>query len=164
PLAEVVHAAEFRGAGNHRGVPNHGRFDHLYVVPEDAGASVLGFDSGPGNGLMDDWARKHLGQEFDRDGCWAASGSVLPSLLGTLLEDPYFQRPPPKSTGREYFNLEWLAARTAGGDFAPEDVQATLAELSARTIADALGRYAPAAREVLACGGGIHNVFLMDRL
>jgi len=164
PLAPAFHAAQFRAAGRERVVLNIGGIANLSVLPGDAGSAVLGFDSGPGNGLMDDWARQHLNQEFDQDGRWAASGTVVPALIEVMLADPYFQRPPPKSTGREYFNLGWLATAVAGREFAPEDVQATLAELSARTIADALRRFAAATREVLVCGGGIHNVFLMERL
>jgi anhydro-N-acetylmuramic acid kinase len=125
---------------------------------------VRGFDTGPANGLLDAWCLRQRGEPFDRDGAFAASGQVLPALLDDLLADPYFALPPPKSTGREYFHLDWLAAHAPLATLEPADVQATLLELTARSVAAAVARYAPEAMEVLVCGGGVHNERLMQRL
>jgi anhydro-N-acetylmuramic acid kinase len=112
---------------------------------------------------MDGWIARHRGLAFDADGAWAASGQVLPALLAGLLAEPYFHQPAPKSTGRDLFHLAWLDARLPP-DAAPVDVQATLLELSARCVADALTAEMPAARRLIACGGGARNGRLMQRL
>jgi len=124
-----------------------------------AGQRVSGFDTGPGNTLMDAWINMHRILPFDDGGRWASEGGILPELLSTLLEDPYFQRAAPKSTGFEYFNLDWLPASGANR---PEDVQATLLELTAVSIADAVRDACPS--QVYICGGGAHNEALMARL
>jgi anhydro-N-acetylmuramic acid kinase len=124
---------------------------------------VLGFDTGPANCLLDAWAARHLDVSRDEDGRWARSGTVDQALLARWLEDAYFHAAPPKSTGREVFNLDWLDARVPA-QAAPADVQATLLALSARSIADALRDHGSGAREVFACGGGVHNTALMDAL
>ena len=126
-------------------------------------ATVLGFDTGPGNTLMDAWSRHCRGDPYDRDGAWAASGSCDADLLARCLADSYFDQPPPKSTGREHFHLQWLTSLLPD-QFALQDVQATLCELSARTIADAIRQYAPTARNIWVCGGGWHNKQLIKRL
>jgi anhydro-N-acetylmuramic acid kinase len=128
---------------------------------------VIGFDTGPGNTLLDGWIRANLDKPFDSDGGWSRSGAVNEPLLGQMLADPYFDQPPPKSTGFEYFNGGWTRSRLAslGGLTIPAaDIQATLAELSARTIATSILKFAPDIDEVLVCGGGIHNADLMQRL
>ncbi len=125
---------------------------------------MRGFDTGPANGLLDAWCQRQLGEPFDRDGAFAASGQVDQGLLDAMLADGYFALPPPKSTGREYFHLDWLAAHPALVSLKPADVQATLLELTACSIAAAIAQYAAAADEVLACGGGVHNRMLMRRL
>lgn len=163
PLVPAFHAACFRSAEEDRAVLNLGGIANLTVLP--AAASVIGFDCGPGNALMDEWTRRHLGQPYDRDGDWAASGRVDAGLLATLLADPFLARPPPKSTGREYFNLCWLSDRMPGlGALDPADVQATLLEFTARSSADAILRHAANSRRILVCGGGGRNARLMDRL
>jgi anhydro-N-acetylmuramic acid kinase len=124
---------------------------------------MLGFDTGPANCLLDAWAARHLKTPRDDNGTWARSGRVDDALLAHWLDDPYFDAPPPKSTGREVFNLDWLDARVPA-QAAPADVQATLLLLSARTIAQALRAHGRDAREVFACGGGVHNAVLMDAL
>jgi anhydro-N-acetylmuramic acid kinase len=132
----------------------------------DDSRAVLGFDTGPANMLLDLWCERHNGQPFDRDGSWAARGQVLPKLLERLLEEPYFHAPAPKSTGRDLFDAHWLesrlAAATVGGPFDPRDVQATLAQLTADTVARACLAFA--ADEAWVCGGGVRNADLMQRL
>ncbi len=162
PLLPALHAMLLGAADRTRAVLNLGGIANLTVLAADGG--VRGFDTGPANGLLDAWCQRHRGEPFDRDGTFAAHGNVVPGLLEALLADPYFALPPPKSTGREYFQLDWLAAHASISTLDPADVQATLLELTACSIARALAQYAPAANEVLACGGGVHNRELMRRL
>ncbi|HEX4050690.1 MAG TPA: anhydro-N-acetylmuramic acid kinase [Steroidobacteraceae bacterium] len=166
PLMPAFHAAAFAAGGQRRAVVNIGGMANVTLL--DADGSVIGFDTGPGNCLLDAWARRHLGQPYDTDGRWAASGRVQPALLAYLLADPYFARPAPKSTGRETFSDAWLerALASGSGTLGAPDVQATLAELTARSIVDALtqaaGGAAPA--QAFVCGGGAFNADLMQRL
>lgn len=162
PLVPPFHEWLFRSEQQDRVVANIGGIANITVLPANA-ADVSGFDTGPGNGLMDAWTRQHLDTPFDADGEWAASGALLDGLLELMLCDPYFALPPPKSTGFEYFNPNWLA-RFDPEHFLPRDVQATLCELSARSIADAVQRYAPRAQQLFVCGGGVRNKTLMKRL
>ncbi|MCF0254099.1 MAG: anhydro-N-acetylmuramic acid kinase [Duodenibacillus sp.] len=156
PLVPAFHKRVFSGAAA-RSVVNIGGIANITHLPgRGCPAPVSGFDCGPGNMLMDAWAARHLGRPFDEDGAWGAAGKVDEALLGRLLADPYFSARPPKSTGRELFNPGWLEARLAGGE-APADVQATLRRLTARGIADAIARWAPATREIYLCGGGALN-------
>ena len=161
PLVPAFHATCFRDASRHRVVINIGGIANLTDLPAEG--AVRGFDSGPGNILLDAWARDALGAERDHGGGLASTGAIIPDLLERMLADEYFGRPPPKSTGRERFNAKWLAAKAADRGRAA-DVQATLAELTARTIAAHIGRYCPGAVEAYACGGGVHNADLMRRL
>ena len=161
PLLPIFHAALFARAGEARAVLNLGGIANLTVLQADGG--VLGFDIGPANGLLDAWCALHTGSAFDRDGAFAARGQVDPGLLRRLLDDDYFRAPPPKSTGREQFHLEWLRERLRGASV-PEDVQATLVELTARSVADGVRAQAANARELLVCGGGTHNPLLMHAL
>jgi anhydro-N-acetylmuramic acid kinase len=143
---------------------NVGGIANVSLLPS-GGGSVTGFDTGPGNLLMDAWCERHRGMSFDRDGAWAADGSVSPTLLRRLMDEPYFRMPAPKSTGRDLFTPSWLDDRlaTMGSDTpSAPDVQATLAELSAATIADACLAFG--AEEVRICGGGANNGHLMSRL
>ncbi len=119
-----------------------------------------GFDTGPGNVLMDGWIRKHRGEQFDQGGHWAASGQLQPTLLARMQQEPYFTTPPPKSTGRELFCMDWLNNHLNGES--PEDVQATLLELTAWSISEALKPLIP--ERALVCGGGAHNKVLMRRI
>ncbi|RMD78325.1 MAG: anhydro-N-acetylmuramic acid kinase [Gammaproteobacteria bacterium] len=168
PLAPAFHAAVLRRPGRERAVLNLGGIANLTVLPADPRAPVLGFDTGPANTLLDAWARRHLGRPYDAGGRWAAGGRVHPGLLERLLADPYFAAPPPKSTGPEHFGLGWLEealARTPGAaGLAPRDVQATLCELTAATVAQAVEAHAPKAEELLLCGGGVANAELLRRL
>jgi anhydro-N-acetylmuramic acid kinase len=162
PLLPALHAMLLRAPGRTRAVLNLGGIANITVLAADGG--VRGFDTGPANGLLDAWCQRHRGEPFDRDGAFAGSGKILPELLEALLADPYFALPPPKSTGREYFHLDWLAAHAPIATLPPADVQATLLELTARSVVHAVTRYAPDTDDVLACGGGVHNPVLMRRL
>jgi anhydro-N-acetylmuramic acid kinase len=143
-------------------VLNLGGIANLTVLRADG--SVSGFDVGPANGLLDAWCAAHTGVAFDRDGGFAARGQTDHALLERLLQDEYFRAAPPKSTGREHFHLDWLHARLGAGAPSAEDVQATLVELTARSVAGAVQAHADNARDVLICGGGVHNPLLMHAL
>ena len=162
PLLPALHAMLLARPGHARAVLNLGGIANLTVLGADGG--VLGFDTGPANGLLDAWCLRHRGEPFDRDGAFAAAGRVDDALLEALLADPYFALPPPKSTGREHFHLAWLERQARAAALAPADVQATLLELTARSVAEAIARHAAAAEDVLACGGGVHNRLLLARL
>lgn len=165
PLVPAFHRAVFGRDDATVAVLNVGGIANLTVLHADG--RTLGFDCGPGNALMDHWSMLHLDRPFDTGGAWAASGHVIEPLLSALLADPFFSMATPKSTGRDLFNAAWLAdrmGRFAGASWAAEDVQATLAELTARSASDALRQHAPHARELLVCGGGALNLELMRRI
>jgi anhydro-N-acetylmuramic acid kinase len=145
----------------HRAALNIGGIANLTDLP--LRGKVRGFDTGPGNLLMDAWAQRHLGETFDREGAWAASGKPVDSLLRELLREPYFSAAPPKSTGRDLFNLAWLEQRLSGSE-AASDVQATLLTLTVETIARDVVAHCSGAREIYVCGGGAANSALMSRL
>ncbi|MGE5116445.1 MAG: anhydro-N-acetylmuramic acid kinase, partial [Betaproteobacteria bacterium] len=162
PLVPAFHREVFARAGETVVVLNLGGVANLSVL---APTATTGFDCGPGNALLDHWCERHTGAPFDDGGRWAASGRVVEPLLAGLKAEPYLALPPPKSTGRDLFNPGWLASRlTAHAAARPEDVQATLAEFSARCVADAVDRHAPAAVRVVVCGGGACNEDLLRRL
>lgn len=161
PLVPAFHAALFGLADRHRVVVNIGGIANVTNLPPTG--LVRGFDTGPGNTLLDAWCERHSGQRFDRDGAWAARGKVIDALLSALQRDPYFSLAPPKSTGRDRFNLRWLERRLKPS-FAPVDVQRTLVALTAQTVAAAIAEHCAAATEVLVCGGGAHNATLMRDL
>lgn len=162
PLMPAFHAAMLARDEQDQAVLNLGGIANLTLLSRDG--NVIGFDTGPANGLMDAWMLQHHGETFDADGRFARQGRVDDSLLASLLTEPYFALPAPKSTGRDLFHLPWLREHTAGRDLAAADVQATLLELSARSIAQALLCTQPDTRRLLACGGGVHNSALMQRL
>jgi anhydro-N-acetylmuramic acid kinase len=161
PLVPAYHAACFASPSVHRVIVNIGGIANVSDLRP--GAPVRGFDTGPGNVLLDLWAQKHLGQPLDRDGAWGASGKVIDELLRTMLTDPYFAEPPPKSTGRDQFNEGWLS-RFRPERFAPQDVQATFVALTTQSIADAVTRFCGGTREVFVSGGGASNSQLMGEL
>jgi anhydro-N-acetylmuramic acid kinase len=163
PLVPAFHEALLRSEREDRVVVNIGGIANVTTLPADRQQPVNGFDTGPGNVLLDTWAYQHLGTRRDEDGLWAARGEVNSDVLERMLKDPYFHQPPPKSTGREYFHLEWLQRHLEPG-LLPQDVQATLSELTAATIAAAVRQYAPNTRRLLVCGGGVHNYDLVRRL
>ena len=165
PLVPAFHHDVFRSDAETRCILNLGGIANVTVLPRDASAPVSGFDTGPANTLLDGWARRHLGKSYDDGGRWAASGTVSPALLERLLADPYFQRPAPKSTGPEHFNLHWLQSHLEQlPAIAPADVQATLLELTANSVAAAIEASAGEAAAVYVCGGGAHNLQLLRRL
>jgi anhydro-N-acetylmuramic acid kinase len=162
PLAPAFHQWAFARDDQPGFVVNIGGIANITVL--QPGTPVTGFDTGPGNTLLDAWCRQHRNMRFDADGCWANSGKVITKLLGAMLADPYFAKPAPKSTGREYFNGAWLAHSLAKTGVAePADIQATLAELTAHTIASAIKLHA-ASGSVWLCGGGALNADLLDRI
>lgn len=163
PLVPVFHRAMFAKPGADVAVLNLGGIANLSLLRADG--AIAGFDTGPANVLMDRWIARHHGQAFDAGGAWAAQGRVDAALLADALAEPYFALPPPKSTGRDLFDTAWLEsllARHRALDAA--DVQATLCELTARSVADQLLRHAAGTQELLVCGGGAFNVALMARL
>jgi anhydro-N-acetylmuramic acid kinase len=163
PLVPAFHRAVFGRQGQSVAVMNIGGMSNVTVI--DAQGQTSGFDCGPGNVLLDHWCLQHTGQAFDRDGQWAASGQPVAALLEQMLAEPFFQLPPPKSTGRDLFNAGWLQARLAARPPAPpQDVQATLAELTAASCVDAIARHTPPGRQVLVCGGGAFNGDLLARM
>lgn len=162
PLVPAFHQALF-GSERPQAILNVGGFSNLTLLAPQQ--PVRGFDCGPGNVLLDAWIQRQRGEAFDRDGAWAASGTTDLPLLQQLLADDYFSLRGPKSTGRERFNLDWLLTQLqARPPLAAADVQATLLELTARSIATALQDSLATAEELLVCGGGAHNRRLMQRL
>ena len=161
PLVPAFHAAMFRNPKVHRAVLNLGGIANLTDLP--ATGPVTGFDCGPANMLMDAWIESNLGKTYDEGGNWASSGKVIDDLLESLMQDDYFWQEPPKSTGRDRFNLEWLRSRLKGGED-PAGVQATLLQLTARSIADAVRIHCIGAREIYLCGGGAYNTLLRKTL
>ena len=181
PLVPAFHAQVFGAQDETRVVCNLGGISNITVLPparvrapsHEARASgsmgdgevIRGFDCGPANVLLDEWARRHLGTPFDESGRFAAGGTVHQSLLNALLDEPFFEQAPPKSTGRDLFNAQWLDARLAGFEaLAPADVQATLAALTAVSVAREIERHAPGCRAVYVCGGGARNPELLKAL
>ncbi|MFZ4550778.1 MAG: anhydro-N-acetylmuramic acid kinase [Aquabacterium sp.] len=164
PLVPAFHQAVFAQPTHTVAVLNVGGMANVSILrPEHA---PLGFDCGPGNALLDLWCHTHTGRTFDADGAWGASGQVHADALQAGLQDPFFLQAPPKSTGRDLFNPDWLARwlTTWPHAAAPADVQATLCELTARSAAEAIQQHAPEAKEVIVCGGGALNGDLMRRL
>lgn len=168
PLVPAFHRAMFAQAGECRVVVNIGGMANVSILHADG--STQGFDTGPGNVLMDSWIAQHRGDAFDRDGAWAAQGRVLEDLLALCLSEAYFDLPPPKSTGRDLFDMAWLSQQLSrypnsqGAALKPVDVQATLCQLTVRSIASAILIHAPDCRAVYVCGGGAYNQFLMAQL
>lgn len=164
PLAPAFHSAFFRDETEGRAVANIGGIANITHLP--ASGPVTGYDTGPGNTLMDLWHEQHRDAPFDKDGAWASGGRVSADLLETLLTAPFFTAPAPKSTGREGFNLIWLESALAKMETAPDprDVQATLLALTVETVAAAVEGLSPAVRRLLVCGGGARNGALMRGL
>ena len=161
PLVPAFHEAVFRHPQRSRVIVNIGGIGNITWLPP--GGATLGFDCGPGNVLLDGWARRHIGKEYDEDGRWAARGRVDAKLLDRLIAEPFLSAPPPKSTGRELFHLAWLEERlSAGCD--PVDVQATLLDFTARSIVDAIDRFCPNTEEIYLAGGGARNAALVKRI
>lgn len=160
PLVPAFHAGIF-ASDFPQVIVNIGGISNITIL--DPQQPVLGFDTGPGNLLLDAWCLQHTGQRWDDKGQWAAQGKVIPALLAKWQADPYFSLPAPKSTGRDHFNMAWLSA-TVDASIAPVDVQASLVALTTETIAQGINQYCPQAQRVLVCGGGAHNLTLMAGL
>jgi anhydro-N-acetylmuramic acid kinase len=161
PLVPAFHDQVLRHPDIHRVIVNIGGISNLTSLPPRAAAT--GFDCGPGNLLMDAWCMQHVGKAYDDNGAWAASGKVLSALLEQMLAEPYFALTPPKSSGRDLFNMAWLQNKLTGNERA-EDVQATLLELACCSIAQAIQNHCHGATEIYLCGGGAHNQTLHNRL
>ncbi|HEY5798944.1 MAG TPA: anhydro-N-acetylmuramic acid kinase, partial [Burkholderiaceae bacterium] len=156
PLVPAFHQALFGKAGSTRVLVNIGGIGNLSVLGPEGQTS--GYDTGPGNVLMDGWIARHQSKAYDADGAWAATGNVRADVLAALLREPYFAMPAPKSTGRDLFHMAWLDAMLAPfADASPADIQATLTALTARSIADAILEHARVAQAVYLCGGGAYN-------
>ena len=165
PLVPAFHQSVFGQAGASVSVLNIGGISNISVLPDNTKDPVLGFDCGPGNALMDAWCQQHTGQPFDAGGAWAASGTLVPALLDSLLDDPYFSKPPPKSTGRDLFSQKWLAGKLAPFSTArAADIQNTLTEFTASPCITAVRSYGKDSKELIVCGGGAFNLHLMHRL
>lgn len=167
PLVPAFHAAFWRKAGEDRIALNLGGISNITIMPGDMEQAVTGLDCGPANTLLDAWAGIHQGASLDDRGKWAASGTVVDRLLAHMLRDPYFARPAPKSTGTEYFNLNWLSDQlkaSSAEDADPTDIQATLSALTVATVAAAIRRFAPETSRIYACGGGTSNDHLIETL
>lgn len=165
PLVPAFHAECFAGDAA-RVILNIGGIANISVLGARGESDcILGGDTGPGNMLIDTWTQRITGALYDINGGWAATGRVNEALLDELLREPYFERPIPKSTGRELFSPAWLDAHLKGREgLRPENVARTLVELTARTVTDAVGRFAPDARELYVCGGGVYNKTLMEAI
>lgn len=161
PLVPAFHQAVFTHPKITRTIINIGGIANISYLPTRG--LVTGFDSGPGNMLMDAWIQRHINQPFDESGNWAATGKVIDSLLQQLLDHSYFHASPPKSTGRDLFSLRWLETFLKPG-YTPPDVQRTLLEFTARSIADAVDQYCSGTEEIYLCGGGAYNALLAQRL
>jgi len=164
PLVPAFHARVLQHPGRHHVIANIGGIANITDLPESG--PVRGWDTGPGNMLLDAWIKRHHGARYDRDGAWAASGSIQPRLLAALTQHAYLPLPPPKSAGREQFNLDWLDAILGKLDqtIDPADVQATLLEFTALSLCDAVKRECGGVQALYVCGGGAHNGMLMQRI
>lgn len=162
PLVPAFHQAVFQHPDEHRCIVNIGGIANITVLPKHQSEEVIGFDTGPGNTLMDLWIKLQRNQSYDKDGAWAKTGNIDHDLANLLTRDPYFSAAPPKSTGKEYFSLPWVYQYFDAFSYKAEDVQASLCFLTAITICDAIRKHAPDTERVLICGGGSHNAYLLE--
>jgi anhydro-N-acetylmuramic acid kinase len=162
PLVPAFHKAEFHHHNEHRCIVNIGGIANITVLPKHQSAKVIGFDTGPGNTLMDLWIKLQRNLSYDKNGAWAKTGKINHDLADLLKQDTYFNAAPPKSTGKEYFSLPWIYQYFDAFSYKAEDVQASLCFLTAITICDAIKKHAPATERILICGGGIHNGYLLE--
>ncbi len=179
PLVPAFHQAVFQHPDEHRCIVNIGGIANITVLSKNQTAEVIGFDTGPGNTLMDLWIKLHRNLAYDKNGGWAKTGKIDHDLVALLKQDAYFNAAPPKSTGKEYFSLPWVgqyiakdsvyAASLSGTgvafdafNYKAEDIQASLCFLTAITICDAIKKHAPTTERLLICGGGIHNAYLLE--
>lgn len=167
PLAPAFHQQVFTSPEENRAVLNIGGICNLTYLPGSANPNdtCFGFDCGPGNGLMDAWVAQHKQQAYDPSGQWAASSTADPGLLAQLMSDPFLQLPPPKSTGKEHYHLDWLQQQLASAaGLGAAQVQATLSQFTCESVATAIEQYLPAVERLIVCGGGVHNSHLIESL
>ncbi|MDH5517359.1 MAG: anhydro-N-acetylmuramic acid kinase [Gammaproteobacteria bacterium] len=164
PLVPAFHRAVFASADENRCIINIGGMANISYLPKNGHQDTAGFDTGPGNVLLDSWCYQQTGEYYDKNGSWGKSGKSSDALLQKMLQDPYFSQAPPKSTGREHFNLDWIDKKLAGNAFEARDVQASLTELTARTIIDAIDNHFADSSQLIICGGGVYNLHLKERL
>lgn len=165
PLAPLFHQAIFASPDTPRGIINLGGIANLTALSADNANPPKAFDTGPGNALLDLWCEQHTGQHYDKDGRWAAEGQCQATLLANMLKDPYFNKPPPKSTGRDYFNSRWLQAYLVSQPTPkPVDVQATLLALTVQSLVRSIQQTQLTAAELYLCGGGAYNQALVSAL
>jgi anhydro-N-acetylmuramic acid kinase len=162
PLVPAFHQAVFHHPDEHRCIVNIGGIANITVLPKHQLTDIIGFDTGPGNTLMDLWIKLHRNLSYDKNGDWAKTGKIDHSLVALLKQDAYFNAAPPKSTGKEYFSLPWVYQYFDAFSYKAEDIQASLCFLTAITICDAIKKHAPTTERVLICGGGIHNDYLQE--
>jgi anhydro-N-acetylmuramic acid kinase len=161
PLLPLFHDQVFRSSDADRVIANLGGIANITILKR--GATVTGFDTGPANRLLDAWISLHQSKDYDAGGAWAGTGRGDDTLLAELLSEPYLSLPPPKSTGRELFNLPWLESKLGLKSRRPEDVQATLQQFTAVSVGEAVRKYAPGA-SLYVCGGGAHNSALLQAI
>lgn len=164
PFAPVFHAHVLSDKKENRAVVNLGGIANVTLLQADTNQAMSGFDTGPGNGLLDSWAQLHIQQAYDKDGAWAAQGKLIPELLTELLKHPFLKLTPPKSTGRDHFNVTWLNTILKENDFSAQDVQNTLTEFTATVIIHAIIQLPISVDRIILCGGGVHNIYLVQRL
>jgi len=163
PLVPAFHQFLFQHQDRHRAILNIGGIANLTILPAGTSSKLIGFDTGPGNALLDDWNLQHNKTDYDHAGNWAAQGSCDQTLLQKLFADAYFSQSPPKSTGREYFNMHWLQQFDIE-QHSPQTIQTTLSHLTAYSIEHAIVDYAPKTQEVYICGGGVNNEYMINLL
>lgn len=168
PLVPAFHQAVFAGRQVNRAIINIGGIANITYLASTkqmlSSDAVIGFDSGPGNMLLDAWIKQHQAKDYDANGAWASTGQIIEPLLSSMLTEPYFALPPPKSTGRDLFNVTWLDAQITGNNYPPQDVARTLVALTAQTIYNALMQNCNKVDEIYLCGGGAHNHLLKNYL
>lgn len=167
PLVPAFHAEIFASKEKNRVILNIGGIANATYLPKLDGTQrnqIIGFDTGPGNMLLDAWIQAHLNLDYDKNGQWASTGAVIPTLLENMLQEEFFASPPPKSTGRDLFNQTWLNQHLAHNTFLPQDVARTLVRLTAQSIVDALANHCKEVDELYVCGGGAHNQLLVQDL
>jgi len=165
PLAPAFHNAIFRSSQENRAIVNIGGIANITFLPADKNKTCQGFDTGPGNMLMDAWIQKHKNQNYDPQGQWAANHSADKKLIHHLMQDPFISQTPPKSTGREHYNLHWLNEQLSHfSDLSADIIQASLCEFTAQSIQLAVENYSEEINTLIVCGGGAHNTHLMHLL
>ncbi|MDH5426307.1 MAG: anhydro-N-acetylmuramic acid kinase [Gammaproteobacteria bacterium] len=164
PLVPAFHRAVFGSEAENRCIVNIGGMSNISYLSKSSIDMTAGFDTGPGNVLLDSWCLQHTGNSYDKGGNWARSGKLSTALFNEMLNDPYFSQPPPKSTGREYFNLDWINSKLPHGNINNNDIQNCLTELTAKSIMNAIDNYFPKTAQIILCGGGVYNDYLKERL